>query len=226
MHPVALWLLEVMTLVASPDRAANQKAFPGYEETVAERRGRYAEIAEAARDVAYDPEEKPAFGGKYGRARTAALMMAVAYHESGFMKDVDVGPCWRGRANTSTRCDSGRAACLMQIHVSDGQTAEGYTREELFADRKKCFRAGLHLLRRSMAACSHLPEKHKLASYASGTCKGGLKDSESLMALYEKFATLRPIPKAEASKSDAPKKAAPEDDASGAKDKAPRRDAK
>ncbi|HTJ84565.1 MAG TPA: hypothetical protein VL400_22755 [Polyangiaceae bacterium] len=205
MHPVALWLFEVMALVAPPDRAANEKAFPGYQETIEERRERYAAIAEAARDVAYDPNEKPVFGGKYGRARTAALMLAVAYHESGFMKDVDLGPCWRGKAGTSTRCDSGRAACLMQIHVADGQTAEGYTREELFADRKKCFRSGLHLLRRSMSACSHLPEKHKLASYASGTCKGGLKDSESLMALYEKFASLKPMPKADPPKGDAPK---------------------
>jgi hypothetical protein len=56
-----------------------------------------------------------------------------------------------------------------------------------------------------MSACSHLPEKHKLASYASGTCKGGLKDSESLMALYEKFASLKPMPKADPPKGDAPK---------------------
>ncbi len=202
MHAVALWLLEIMSLTAPPERAATEKPMPGWAETVEERRDRYAAIADAARAVAFDPNERPVFGGKHARARTAALLVAIAYHESGFARDVDLGPCYRGKADDGKRCDEGRAACLMQIHISDGQTAEGYTRDELFADRTKCFRSGLHLVRRSFQACRELPEKHRLASYASGTCKGGLRGSEELMALYGKFSTRLPIP----SDTPAPKK--------------------
>ena len=98
----------------------------------------------------------------------ALLILAVAQHESGFALDVDKGPC---RAGT---CDSGRAACMMQIHASTQRRAE------LFADRRECFRVGLAALKSSMASCRENDEATKLAQYASGTCLRGKKGAREL----------------------------------------------
>src|SRR5690606_35608375 len=105
----------------------------------------------------------------------------------GFARDVDLGPCWRGRANDSWRCDFGRAHCLLQVHARDGKTREGWTPAELVADREKCFRAGLHLVQSSFAACRANPAKLRLAAYASGRCTAGQAGSERLLALGERF---------------------------------------
>jgi len=194
MSTMTEWIVAIIVSAASPERAATEDAFPGWSETVAERKGRYASIARDVEELVFDEKTRPVFGGPHGRARTAALLLAVAYHESGFMKDVDIGPCYRGKSGQSTRCDSGKSACLMQIRIADGKTPEGYTREDLFQDRKKCFRAGLRLLRSSLGMCKHLPLKHRLAAYASGSCDKGLPGSEVLMSLAEKFVVVSKIP--------------------------------
>jgi hypothetical protein len=194
MSTMTEWIVAIIVSAASPERAATEDAFPGWAETVAERKARYASIANDMEEFVFDEKTRPVFGGPHGRARTAALLLAVAYHESGFMKDVDIGPCYRGKNGQSTRCDSSKSACLMQIRVADGKTPEGYTREELFQDRKKCFRAGLRLLRSSLGMCRHLPLKHRLAAYASGSCDKGLEGSEMLMNLAEKFVVVSKMP--------------------------------
>lgn len=189
MDAATTWVLALMTTFAPPERAATERGFPGWQETVEERRERYVGIATAVRNVAWDPKEKPIFGGERGRARTAALLLAIAWHESGFARDVDLGPCYRGRANDGARCDYGRAHCLLQVHARDGKTEEGWTPAELVADREKCFRAGMHLVLRSFAACRKNPPKHRLAAFASGRCDAGQSGSERLLALGERFAT-------------------------------------
>jgi hypothetical protein len=194
MSQVADWLLALMVAFAPPERAARHDQFPGWEETVDERKLRYAEIGRDLYSYVYHPDTKPIFGGAKGRARTASLLLAIAYHESGFAKDVDKGPCYRGKSGNSTRCDSGMSACLMQIHLGDGTTPEGHTQKDLFADRKKCFGAGLRLIRRSFSACKSLPMKHRLNAYASGSCSKGHEGSERLMNMAEKFATKLPMP--------------------------------
>jgi hypothetical protein len=194
MSAVAEWLLGLMVAFAPPERAAKQEHFPGWEETVDARRERYASIAADLYALAYDPETKPIFGGKKGRARTAALLLAVAYHESGFARDVDLGPCYRGKDGKGARCDHGLSACLMQVRIGKGTTSEGWTQKELFEDRKKCFAAGLRLLRRSFSACKALPMKHRLNAYASGSCDKGHAGSERLMNMAEKFTTKLPLP--------------------------------
>jgi len=194
MDAATTWLFALMTTFAPPERAATERAFPGWEETVEDRRERFAAIATAVRNVAFDPAEKPVFGGERGRARTAALLLAIAWHESGYSRDVDLGPCWRGRANDGPRCDHGRAHCLLQVHARDGKTLEGWTPAELHADREKCFRAGLHIVQRSFAACRKNPPQHRLAAYASGRCDAGQSGSERLLALGERFATRRKAP--------------------------------
>lgn len=194
MNPVTSWLLSLMVAFAPPEQKARASQLPGHEETVAEKTARYESIADDLFAVVYDPNETPLFKGPKGRARTAALVLAVAYHESGFAHDVDVGPCYRGKDGAGARCDHGRSACVMQLHVGNGTTLQGYTQEELFADRKKCFRAGLGLLRRSFSECRNLPASHRLDAYASGVCDRGQDGSERLMALMEKFVAKKPLP--------------------------------
>lgn len=192
--PIADWLFTMMVAAAPLERAERIEPFPGWAETAAERGERYAAIAADLEAVVYDPEVKPIFRGPRGRAKTAALIMAVAFHESGFARDVDFGPCYRGKSGDGTRCDSGRAACLMQVHADHGKTPDGWTLQELFEDRKKCFRAGLRLLRSSFGQCRANAYEHRLAAFASGRCDRGLTESAALIRLGDEFATVSPVP--------------------------------
>jgi hypothetical protein len=122
---------------------------------------RYESIAHDAVSVALEAGEAPLFDGPDGRAQTAVLMLSVASFESSFRKSVDEGV---GRG------DHGYSYCLMQIHVGDGHTREGWSGRQLVEDRKLCFRAALHILRASFGACRSLPVDDRLSAYASGRC--------------------------------------------------------
>jgi hypothetical protein len=124
-------------------------------------RDRYTEIANDLVAVTYDEDEAPLFAGESGRAQTALLLASIAAHESTFRRDVE-----DGRA----RGDGGKSWCLMQLHIGSGKTVEGWTGEEVAADRTLCFRAGLHIARESFRMCAGLPLVEKLGAYASGTC--------------------------------------------------------
>lgn len=129
---------------------------------------RYESIAQDAVSVAYDEAEAPLFSGPTGRAQTALLMLSVASLESAFRKTVDEG----------TRLgDHGHSYCLMQIRVGDGATAEGWTGADLVADRTRCFRAALHILRGSFNACRKLPVTDRMSAYATGSCSEGAEAS-------------------------------------------------
>ncbi|APR88518.1 hypothetical protein A7982_13867 [Minicystis rosea] len=183
-----------MMWAAPPDRFAAAQSYPGWEETAEARSARYRSIAEDLQAVAYDPAERPLFAGKRGRARTAALLLALALKESGLAPDTDRGPCYRGRDGRNARCDSGRSACMLQIRVGKGTTPEGWTKEDLFADRRKCFRAGLHLARRSVGACSQDGPDFILNAYASGVCGLGHQQSRERVALAERLFVRQPVP--------------------------------
>jgi hypothetical protein len=189
LSPTTEWLVALITTLAPLDRASPDREFPGWTETSDERLARYGSIAADLSTFVLDPETKPAFGGDAGRARTAALLLAIAYHESGFAKDVDLGPCYRGPRGRSSRCDSGMSACVLQIHLGNGKTPEGWTQADLFADRRKCFAAGLRLVRASLGACRHLPLRDRLSAYASGSCAHGAEASRALMDLAERLST-------------------------------------
>lgn len=167
-------LVAAMSSHAPPARLSAAPSWPGWSETAEARAERYRGIAEAAVEVAYDPRERALFQGPHGRKRTASLLLAIAFFESGYAPDVDRGPCYPAR-DTKTglvRCDGGRSACLLQIQVGAGTTAEGWTRDELFADRVKCFRAGLHLARKSFTKCGpKLGAAGALNAYATGACE-------------------------------------------------------
>jgi hypothetical protein len=191
------WVLALMTLAAPPARVTSYPSFPGWTETSEQRAERYEAIARAALEVAFDPNERPLYEtGRDRRARTAATLLAVAFHESGFAPDVDKGPCYQDPLKNIFRCDSGRSACLMQVHVGAGVTKEGWTRDELFADRAKCFRAGLHLLRRSVIACRDNEPEEKLAAYAGGSCKGekARRAARELFGFADRWIRLRKPP--------------------------------
>lgn len=171
LNPIAAWLYAIMLSAAPPAKLAAAPQLPGYEETAEQKQERYQQIATAVYEVAFDPATAPLFGGAHGRRNTAATLLAIAFHEGGFAKDVDVGPCYKGKGPLAHRCDGGLSACLMQVQVGDGTTVEGWTKAELFADRHKCFRAGLRLVRKSMRACGDkFGRDHWLAAYAAGVC--------------------------------------------------------
>lgn len=165
--------LAILTLWFVAHMAAWTRPAPGLRPTP-ERVAYLAEVAADALAVAYDPTEAPLFDGPHGRARTAALLLSVASFESGFSRDVDRG---------QRRGDAGRSWCLMQFNLGahgrvalDGDGVRfgegGWSGADLVAERPRCFRAGLHLLRMSLRTCGDL------TLYTSGRClRGGGRES-------------------------------------------------
>lgn len=212
MNPIVSWLVALLASFSPPaDHAESYQRFldahgwdvavNGPHETEEERAARYAGIAADAYLVAFDPTTKPLFGGKRGRAQTAALLLAVAFHESGFAPDVDKGPCFRGGATKGrgirSRCDGGRATCMLQIWMGpNGKTPEGWTQQDLFDDRTKCFRAGLRGLRASHALCRKKGNAKDtlFAAYASGSCGKGHKGARELYRDHRHFLRRLPVP--------------------------------
>ncbi len=122
---------------------------------------RYESIARDAATVAFDDQESPLFSGPHGRAQTALLMLSIASYESSYRKAVDEG---------TGRGDHGRSFCLMQIRVGEGMTREGWTGQDLVAERTRCFRAALHILHGSFNICHGLPVEDRMSAYATGRC--------------------------------------------------------
>lgn len=191
LNPVTAWLVSLFTFLAPPERAAKAVSLPGWTETTEERSARYEAIAADLHAVVYDPAIKPLFGGPEGRAKTAALLTALAFMESGFAPDVDKGPCYRGQRGGKLhgRCDGGLSACMLQIRIGSGTTAEGWTQADLFADRKKCFTAGLRLAKRSYVAGQRagLGPDDMLRVYASGSTLRGQRESKARLELTRKL---------------------------------------
>ncbi len=175
------WALAVM-LAKAPLSIADLPAYPGWAETQDERLERYRGIAHAAVEV--------------GKTRaTVGELLAVAFHESGFARDVDLGPtCYRGKDGKNTRCDSGRAVCVMQIRVD----VHKWTATELFGSREMCFKAGLEILNRSRKACGKLDASHAYDSYAGGSCLDGVSLGHTrgleLFGLVSRFRAWEPLP--------------------------------
>jgi hypothetical protein len=180
MDLVVDWALAFMMAIAPPGPWRGESR----DETVAH----YRQIAADAVAVAYDAETSPLFPGKDGRARTALLLLSVAFHESSFRRDVDlgIGPHARG--------DSGQSWCLMQMQVGDGRTIEGWTGPDLVRDRKLCFVAGLAAIKRSFFACRANPTTERLNAYTSGSCAGGAARSRDRVGAALSWIARRPAP--------------------------------
>ena len=119
------WTVKRMLSWARPGRSFHPPAKESFEDG----RDRYGEIADSVRDVVYDTNERPIFGGRYGRAKTMALILAISLFESGFRKDVDknVGKLARG--------DGGKSWCLMQIQLGTPILIDGDGRRSTYQNR-------------------------------------------------------------------------------------------
>lgn len=151
---ITAWALALMVAKASPERLAALPAYPGWEETAEERLERYKGIADAAVKV----------GKTKGRVAT---LLAISFHESGWARDVDLGPCYRGVDGKSVRCDGGRAACMMQVRTD---AHPQWKAEDLFASREECFRVGQIIIDRSERACRRHGPDYAFDVYAGGQC--------------------------------------------------------
>jgi hypothetical protein len=203
MSPFSAWIFAILIAIASPEKRDDYQkqllhpsispgmqaraGLPDARETKEEGEARYREIATDLDAVL--STEKPLFGGKNGKIWTAAVMLSFMKLESGLRLDVDKGKGKWGRG------DYGRSFCLMQLKVNKVtiQIAHPemgtWTGLDVVTDRKKCFRAGLEMLRRSIGACQTgtnaagevvpLTMADRFSAYATGKCSE--KEPESRM---------------------------------------------
>ena len=169
-HAEPRWVLDLMLQVSPPH------SWPQGVESQEVRLDRYRAIARTIDEVVRDPGVRLPFSGSEAQRNTTVLLLTIAHHESGFRRDVDVGPCEKGW------CDGGRSACLLQVMVGRGTTPEGWSKADLFADRRKCVLAGLRQVRQSFGGCRHLDRALWLTQYASGGClsEEGRKRSQEM----------------------------------------------
>lgn len=168
---MAAWILVLLLAIAPPGRTpARESAEAG--------RARYEAIAADIAAVVEDPDEAPLFGGPLGRERTAALLVAVAYMESGLRVDVDTG---------SRRGDGGRSCTLWQLQRGRLGCAP------LLADRRLAAREALHAMRLSQGACRG-PIDRMLGAYAAGSCDRGAVASRARVHLAQRIFAAHPPP--------------------------------
>lgn len=192
MEQFIAWLVAFMTTLSPP---GHKTYIPDARETQAEALERYSDIARDLAEVLTDEKERVITKGTQARIRMAAIIVSVMLHESGFRKDVDTG---KGKY---ARGDHGNSWCLMQINVGKGRTkawnythnrfarpndnpeevTQGWTGEELVADRKNCIRAGLHII--TATTCRGQGPLGWLRGYASGSCQKGEQASKSRVGL-------------------------------------------
>jgi hypothetical protein len=133
-------------------------------------RGTYGKTAEA---IARAAESDPLFGD-HGEERTAALLVAIAWHESRF----------KPNAVSANK----QYVCLFQIdkrHLSDPDKA--------LADQETCTRAAMKIIRASLEKCASKPENDRLAIFMSGACDRGVAESRYRMFLAQKLVKEHPM---------------------------------
>ena len=180
---LSAWLVGVMLSSMPPGKF---KSPPDAVEPEAETPVRYKALATALAEVVLDPEERSLYPGPDGRRHTAALMLSLAYHESGYRRDIDLGI---GKKERPGR----QYWCVMQIGV-DGKTAEGWTGPDLVADRHRCFRAALHKLQQTRGSCRAQGPDAWLRSYAAGDCSRGGKPAAQRIATFRRWLGIHPFP--------------------------------
>lgn len=134
-------------------------------------RGSYDRTAGAIVKVA---EAEPLFDGD--AARTAALLVSVAWHES--------------RLKPDAVSKNGQWVCLYQVdkrHLDDPKKA--------LDDPETCTRAAMKILRASLASCAARPGDERLAMFMSGRCDKGLPESRYRMFLARQLLAKHPVPK-------------------------------
>jgi hypothetical protein len=134
-----------------------------------------------------EAKSAPLFAGKRGVDATALLMLGIAFHESGFLPDVE--SCVR-------RGDSGHAYGLPQLHA---EHFGDYTAEEFCASRVAQWERQANLLRRVKAWCKSIDPQLEdrgpivwLGAYNSGQC-GVSKAGTQAYANFERMARVAGI---------------------------------
>ena len=184
---LATWAYLAMLHVAPVEKLPQ---FPGFEETLDERRARYTEIAGVIGDVC-STSKAP--------RNCAALLVAIGYGESAFSLDADRGPrCFHGPGHAK-RCDAdekGRdhAASIWQVQPH-GFDAEGepVTVAKLFADRKLAATIVLRVARSSIQLCRK-GDPRDVLSALSGRCQNGPGPWRARMRLYQTLRAWEPKP--------------------------------
>ena len=169
LKPVVSWLFATMLAAVPPERLSYGRTNADAAETVEQVKARYEEFAGVVARVAYDPAEKPLFDGPDGRARTAALMLSVAFYESGFRRDVALG------VGRFSRGDHGRSCTPWQFNIGTSKNLYGHTCEELLADPDLAARDALQMMRSAVSVCGALPLDERLSLYMSGRCAPKMK---------------------------------------------------
>lgn len=203
MDIITAWMVALIVSVAP---ASNHTRIEAARETKEETAVRYGEIAEDLISVVYDEKEQPLFRGPQGRAKTAAVILAIARYESDFRRDVDFGEGPRARG------DGGKSWCLGQINLGEpnkvgdtprrigvdqagyfrwSERGQGFSGPDLVQDRRNCFRAMLWVARTSFAICGHVYKKQPefwLNLYVASNCMRGYESSEKRMTLAKRWA--------------------------------------
>lgn len=134
-------------------------------------RGTYERTAEAIVRVS---DAEPLFE-EQGPARTATLLVALAWYES--------------RLKPDAKSANGQWYCLYQIDkhwLPDPKKA--------LEDPETCTRAAVKLLRESLAKCAKNAKDDRLALYMSGKCDQGLAESRYRTFLGNKLLREHPVP--------------------------------
>ncbi len=180
----------VLALVTSLPAAAPQ---PGWAETPVALQARLGSIAADITGAAFgDDGTKPAHAIPGGPEMMAAVLVALAWKETAWSADADRGPCYRGRAGTNGRCDSGLSASLWQLRIGAGKTREGWTQADLFADRRKAVAVAARMVRQSWGCVRKHGEDAALNAYASGSCTGGAYAGLARLKLARKLLAEHP----------------------------------
>ena len=90
----------------------------------------YKDVAHDIATVVLDPQEPPIWKNDKMKARTAVLLVSLAYNETSFHAYVDDGRCndvkWRSTSEGAKtmkiggNCDGGHARSMWQLHMSGG----------------------------------------------------------------------------------------------------------
>jgi len=150
MSNLAVYCMTLLVTLSPPDPAKHRPP-PGWHETLEQRVERYQGIAADVAAVARTRVE-------------AAVLLGVAWHESGFARDVDLGPCYQG-PGFKGRCDGGRAVGMWQI-----QEANREKRDLWRQNRREAAREAWRRILMSRASCAKNVPDEVLALYASGNC--------------------------------------------------------
>jgi hypothetical protein len=186
---LAAWILTVMLATVPPGRARFPEEAKETREAGLER---YEAIAQAIARVTLDPRESPLYAGEEGRAKTAALLLALSYHESSWRRDVDYGLGNHAHGG-------GRYHCVLQVAV-DGTTLEGWNERDLVESRELCVRAALHILQRSRGGCREHGPDAWLRLYASGDCTRGRHAIRKRLDTFRTWLAEHPFPREPAPK--------------------------